>query len=136
MKPDFSLIPEPDRSVVKRKPLTPKQRAELLLAQNGFCGCGCGIKVNHAVEGSIDEHLNPLGLTGTNDLENRSIWRKPCSAAKTGDDLGDIAEAKRRSGEKGQYARRMKNGPTIKAGPSNWPKGRKLESRGFPKGRK
>lgn len=135
MKPDLSIIPEPDRSVVERKPLTKKQRAELLLAQNGLCGCGCGVKVNHALEGSIDEHLNPLGLTGTNDMANRSIWRKPCSAAKTGGDLGDIAEAKRRAGETGQYARRMKNGPKLKAGPSKWPKGRKLGGRSFRKGR-
>lgn len=135
MKPDVSLIPEPDRSVVERKPLTKKQRADLLLSQNGYCGCGCGVKVNHALEGSIDEHLDPLGLTGTNDMENRSIWRKPCSAAKTSDDLGNIAEAKRRAGETGQYARRQKNGPKLKSGPSNWPKGRKIESRGFDKRR-
>lgn len=115
MKPALSIIPEPDRSVVARKPLTKKQRAELLLAQNGYCGCGCGVKVDHPREGSIDEHLDPLGLTGTNDLENRSIWRKPCSAAKTAKDLGDIAEAKRRAGETGQVARRQKNGPQMKS---------------------
>tara|TARA_R110002051_G_scaffold316556_1_gene396316 strand:- start:4763 stop:5386 length:624 start_codon:yes stop_codon:yes gene_type:complete len=32
MKPDLSLIPEPDRSTEARKPLTGKQRAELALA--------------------------------------------------------------------------------------------------------
>jgi len=123
VKPDVSLIPEPDRSVVERKPLTKKQRAMLALLQNGLCGCGCGVKLDHPGEGTIDEHLDPLGLTGTNDLENRSIWRKPCSAAKTANDLADIARAKRRSGEKGQAARRAKNGT-------------QLQSRGFEKGPK
>jgi hypothetical protein len=96
MKPLVSLIPAPDRSTEARKALTKKQRAELALAQGGQCGCGCGGKLDHAGEGTVDEHLNPLGLTGTNDLSNRSIWRKPCSDRKTyGTDLPAIAKAKR-----------------------------------------
>lgn len=96
MKPLVSLIPEPDRSVEPRKPLTKKQRAEMALAQGGRCGCGCGGKLDHPGEGTIDEHLNPLGLTGTNDLSNRRLFRLPCAKAKTVKDHGDIAEAKRR----------------------------------------
>jgi len=95
MKPDVSLIPAPDRSVEDRKPLTAKQRAELALAQGGICGCGCGGKLD-AREGIIDEHVLALGLLGSNDLANRSLWRKPCSDAKTyGKDLPAIAKAKR-----------------------------------------
>lgn len=99
MKPDLSLIPEPDRSTVIRKPLTGKQRAELALAQGGRCGCGCGEKLDHAREGTIDEHMNPLGLTGTNDLENRRLFRLPCAKAKTKRDKTAIAKAKRLAGE-------------------------------------
>ena len=96
MKPDVSLIPARDRTVEARKPLTPKQRAELALGQKGICGCGCGGKLDHAREGTIDEHVVALGLMGANDLANRSLWRKPCSDAKTyGKDLPAIAKAKR-----------------------------------------
>lgn len=122
VKPDKSLIPDPDRSVVARKPLTPKQRAMIALRQGGYCGCGCGVKLDHSGEGTIDEHLNPLGLTGTNDLDNREIWRKPCSALKTAGDLANIAASKRKAGETGQWARRQKRG------------GGSIKSRGFPKG--
>jgi len=134
VKPEISLIPEPDRSTVKRKPLTRKQRAELALAQGGICGCGeCGEKLDQR-EGIIDEHLDPLGLTGTNDLVNRSMWRKPCSDAKTqGLDMPRIVKAKAQAGETGQYARRQKNGAQIKSRgfekPKDgyrWPKGRKI----------
>ena len=122
MKPDISLIPEPDRSTEVRKPLTKKQRAELALAQGGLCGCGCGVKLDHPGEGTIDEHGNPLGLTGTNAMYNRSIYRKPCARKKTDEqDIPRIAKAKRQSGETGQAARRAKNGPQLKGRP--FPKG-------------
>lgn len=109
MKPLVSIIPEPDRSTVVRKPLTPKQRAELALVQGGICGCGCGVKMNHALEGTIDEHMNPLGLTGTNDLANRRLFRLPCAKAKTVGDKGMIAKAKRLAGETctGEPARKL-----------------------------
>lgn len=135
MKPEISVMPERDKSTVIRKPLTPKQRAQILLDQKGYCGCGCGVKVDHAREGSIDEHLNPLALTGTNDRENRQIWRKPCSDAKTKTDFGNIARAKAMGGETGQAARRAKNGPKLKSGPTKWPKGRKIENRKWEKKR-
>lgn len=131
MKPILSMIPVPDKSVEDRKPLTKKQRAQLALRQNGLCGCGCGGKLDHAGEGTIDEHLNPLGLQGTNDLVNRSLWRKPCAAEKTTSDLGRIAKAKRQAGETGQQKRRREKGGSIPSrsfqkGPKRaWPK-RKL----------
>ena len=96
MKPDVSLIPAPDRTVEVRKPLTAKQRAELALAQRGICGCGCGGKLDDVREGIIDEHVQPLGLLGSNDLANRQLWRKPCSAVKTYEqDIPAISKAKR-----------------------------------------
>jgi hypothetical protein len=116
MKPDVSLIPGPDRTVEARKPLTPKQRAQLALDQNGRCGCGCGERLDHAREGTIDEHWNPLGLTGSNDMANRRLLRAPCSAKKTvEDDMPRIVKAKAQAGETGQYARRQKRDePLIK----------------------
>lgn len=109
MKPDFSILPEPDRSTEKRVPLTAKQRAQLALDQNGRCGCGCGERLDHAREGTIDEHIVALALGGTNALSNRAIWRKPCSSAKTAKDIAYIARAKRLAGETciGEPARKL-----------------------------
>jgi len=116
VKPEISIVPERDRSVEARKPLTKKQRAELALSQGGRCGCGCGGKLDHPGEGTIDEHVKALGLKGTNALWNRQIWRKPCSDAKTyGVDLPTMAKADRQGGLKGQAARRAKNGPQLKS---------------------
>lgn len=127
MKPLVSIIPEPDRSTEARKPLTPKQRAELALAQGGLCGCGCGGKLNHATEGTIDEHLRALGLQGTNAMENRSLWRKPCSDAKTyGADLPTMAKADAQGGKTGQYARRQKRGGSMIQGGGFGPSCRKM----------
>jgi hypothetical protein len=96
MKPELSIIPEPDRSTEARKPLTRRQSLQLMLDQNGRCGCGCGVKLDPMGEGVIDEHLTALELTGPNDLANRSLYRKPCAKAKTsGKDAPAIAKAKR-----------------------------------------
>lgn len=109
MKPDVSLMPAPDRSTEKRVPLTAKQRAQLALDQCGRCGCGCGEKLDHAREGTIDEHIVALALGGSNDLANRAIWRKPCSTVKTAMDMAYIARAKRLAGETctGEPARKL-----------------------------
>ena len=96
--------------IEKRKPLTPKQRAQIALDQKGLCGCGCGEKLDHAREGTIDEHVVPLALGGSNDRENRMLFRLPCAKGKTVEDFGRIAKAKRQGGEKGQAFRRAKRG--------------------------
>ena len=96
MKPTVSIIPEPDRSTEARKPLTRRQSLQLMLDQNGRCGCGCGVKLDPMGEGVIDEHLTALELKGPNDLSNRSLYRKPCAKAKTsGKDAPAIAKVKR-----------------------------------------
>ncbi len=109
MRPDLSIIPAPNRTVEARKPLTAKQRAQLALDQNGRCGCGCGERLDHAREGTIDEHIVALALGGSNDLSNRAIWRKPCSTVKTAMDMAFIARAKRLAGEtcQGEPARKL-----------------------------
>lgn len=80
-------------------------------------------------EGVIDEHVRALGLLGSNDLLNRSLYRKPCAKLKTDEsDLPRIAKAKRQAGEKGQKARRDRRGGSMIPA-SNKP----LQSRGFDK---
>jgi hypothetical protein len=122
----------------KRKALTRKQLIVLMLDQEGRCGCGCGVKLDPLGEGVIDEHWNPLGLTGTNDTENRRLLRKPCAKVKTdGADMPRITKARRQALEVGQQARRMKRDRPLIQSRNEWPKGVKIQSRGFqrkPKG--
>lgn len=81
-----------------------------------LCGCGCGEELEPVVEGVIDEHVLPRTLSERgfeserDDLGNRGFWRVPCAKAKTAEDMGRIAKAKRAGGETGQRARREKRG--------------------------
>lgn len=85
-----------DVGTTKRKPLTPTQRLKLFEAHKGLCGlCGAPIK---AGEQWIDEHIIPLGLGGSNDMENRAPVHVQCAHSKTHGKNGDaakIAKAKR-----------------------------------------
>ena len=113
-----------------RKPLTKRQRAQLALDQNGLCGCGCGEKLDHAREGTIDEHVLALALGGVNDLHNRSLWRKPCATEKTRGDVRAIAKVKRiiaKSSPETRKPPKMKSGGVREKPPGfkhSWPKRR------------
>lgn len=104
-----------DVGTTPRKPLTPTQRLKLFEAHRGICCC-CGAYIK-AGERWIDEHIIPLALGGTNDLENRAPAHEKCAALKTKDDMERIAKAKRQ--------KRAHLG--IKAKPPQ------IISRGFPK---
>ena len=117
-----------------RKPLTPKQRAQLALDQKGLCGCGCGEKLDHAREGTIDEHILPLWLGGTNDLSNRAIWRTPCTRPKTAKEATERGKVKRLVAKSDKATRKppkMKSAGFRPKPPGfkyAWPKGRKIGS--------
>jgi hypothetical protein len=97
----------PGKSLVeKRRPLTRVEIITLAVEQGGRCGCGCGEKLDATKERVIDEHVIPLELTGTNDLSNRALYRKPCAVKKTKADAAAIAKAKRLAGETCQGPRR------------------------------
>ena len=106
---DGSALPKPE----KRKPLTRVQFATLILKQEGRCGCGCGKKLQP--DRIIDEHLVALDFLGTNSLDNRSLWDRDCSKAKTARDLSASAKGKRIRGETGNTRKKP------------------IPSRGFPK---
>ena len=104
----------------KRKPLKRLDFAQIMLRQDGKCGCIllptlhpvfadfpiCGQKLN-AQEGIIDEHMLPLAAGGSNDLKNRALLRKPCAKVKTsGYDCAVIAKIARLAGKAGQQVRR------------------------------
>ncbi|KFG68669.1 HNH endonuclease [Microvirga sp. BSC39] len=79
-----------------RKALTPTQRLKLFESWHGCC-CICERKIQ-AGEAWIDEHIRPLAMGGTNELDNRGPAHKACADAKThgkDGDLARIAKAKR-----------------------------------------
>lgn len=78
------------------------------------------------------DHKLAWALTFDDSDENLAVAHKDgCHQEKTKSDVKRIAKAKRQSGvEGGQYAKRARNGPTMKSRP--FPKGsRKIESRPF-----
>ena len=82
-----------DVGTTPRKPLTPSQRLKLFEAHKGICGI-CTNQIRSG-ETWIDEHMRPLALGGTNDLENRRPVHVACAQAKTSDDMAAITKAKR-----------------------------------------
>lgn len=96
-----------------RKPLTRRQYAYLFFRQEGLCGCGQ--KMDALQDKITDEHIKPLSMGGSNDLENRALWLTKCTKEKTAKEATVRAKSERQSGRKGQYARRRKNGPQIKS---------------------
>jgi 5-methylcytosine-specific restriction endonuclease McrA len=86
----------PARAVVdlgsgRRQPLTPRQRLALYEAHGGIC-CICG---NRIIGGRwVDEHVRPLSLGGSNDVDNRAPAHERCAQEKTRDDLRRLAKAK------------------------------------------
>lgn len=99
-RPARVITPELRAAVAEiegRKVLTVRQAVHLAVQQRGLCGCGCGEPIDALGEGFIDEHVIPLALTGSNDLENRALLRRPCALEKTKGDVSRIAKAKRQS---------------------------------------
>lgn len=116
MQPD--TLPKPE----KRKPLSRVQFATLILAQEGRCGCGCGKKLQP--DRIIDEHLVALDFLGGNALDNRSLWDRDCSKAKTARDLAAAAKGKRLRRETGTGPKRPipSRGFAKRTEPHKWPK--------------
>lgn len=86
-----------DVGTTRRKPLTARQRLKLVEDQKGICPL-CDQRMVPG-EKLIDEHIQPLGLAGSNDLSNRAMVHATCAYAKTfgaEGDIAKIAEAKRR----------------------------------------
>lgn len=95
---------------------TPAQRLKLFEAHKGVCCC-CGVYIK-AGERWITEHVIPLALGGTNDMENLAPAHEKCAALKTKDDMQQIAKAKRQ--KRAHLGIKSQKGPQI-------------ISRGFPK---
>ena len=100
-----------------RKPLSKFEFAQLILEQQGLCGCGCGEKIILAPRMTRDEHLHQLATGGSNDLKNRSIWRPECVDVKNRSDA---------------HARKKGRSLLKTTKKSQRPK-KKIQSRGFDK---
>lgn len=79
-----------DVGTTRRKPLTTSQKLKLVEDQKGICPL-CNQRMVPG-EKLIDEHLQPLGLAGSNDLGNRAMVHATCAYAKTFGAEGDIAK--------------------------------------------
>lgn len=106
--------------VEKRKPLTDKQRLQLFIEHDGMC-CICGGKIKVG-EAWIDEHIRPLWLDGTNEIEtNRAPAHIKCASKKTHEDEAPQRAKVRRVAQKHFGARRSKT-PMPGSKASGWKK--------------
>lgn len=115
--------------VEERDYLNKREKAELVLSQKGRCA-GCGIKPRYGFE---YDHILELWEGGTNDLDNWQAFGShkdcKCHAKKSAAATKRRAKMKRLRLEKGQQARRKRNGSKLKSN-------RKLQSAPFPKSAK
>lgn len=91
-------------AVTKRKPLTNKQRLQLLIANEGKC-CICGQQIvgfrerwdDYDLEQIpfIDEHLKPLWCNGTNDFSNRGPAHEKCAREKTSKEATERSQGRK-----------------------------------------
>ncbi len=88
---------------VARRKLTRVEFAQLMLNQEGCCAA-CREKLKADL--IIDEHLTPLSQGGSNELENRALYCRPCAWSKTEEDQLTSLHGQRVRGEIGQQARR------------------------------
>jgi hypothetical protein len=119
----------------KRRPLTRREFGFLIIKQNCLCGCGCKQRLDFTKPKLVtDEHLNSLFSGGKNELENRALWLSECSKPKTSAEAPGRAKVRRIEQGKTQADKREQakaNGTHRKMGGRPWPKGRKMQSRGF-----
>lgn len=95
--------------------------------ESGVCWI-CSKPVEARGPGVRYDHRIPLEIIGHDGDENiYPIHREPCDRIKTAADQAKIAKIRRMAGEKGQAARRAKNGSKMKSRPfpkgkTTWPK--------------
>lgn len=84
-------------------------RARIVMAQDGICACGCGVKLGAAGEGIDFDHTQALILGGENRESNLRALRRPCHGAKTKQDVKQKSvEARKRSKHLGLHKPKQK----------------------------
>jgi 5-methylcytosine-specific restriction endonuclease McrA len=80
--------------MAKRKTISVKARVTLFQKHDGVCHL-CGGKINVGEAWEV-EHIIPFAMGGADDESNWSPAHIKCHRAKTTEDVGNIARAKRR----------------------------------------
>ena len=78
----------------KRSKLSPTKRLRVWEKTKGVCVI-CALKIDGTREAWIAEHVIPLAQGGPDTLENLGPAHLACAKAKTKDDQGRIAKARR-----------------------------------------
>lgn len=103
---DTSALPKPE----KRKAFTARDVAAVFIKCEARCA-KCREKVslgNYAID-----HIQRLDALGAHELSNWQLLCSDCHGEKTRVDNREAKKGARVRGEKGQRARRAKNGPQI-----------------------
>lgn len=88
-------------------PIPPRVKARIVLAQDGICACGCGVRLGLAGERIEFDHTIALILGGENRESNLRALRAPCHKAKTRADVAQKStEARKRNKALGLTARK------------------------------
>lgn len=110
-------LPSPE----KRRSFTARQVAAVFIRYDGRCA-KCAWKVTPG--GYHIDHITPLSALGKHELENWQLLCIECHTGKTKRDNFEAKKSARIRGDKGQRARRAKNGPQIASrGFADKPKG-------------
>lgn len=73
-------------------------QARIIMAQDGICACGCGVKLGLAGERIEFDHVQAMILGGENREGNLRALRAPCHKGKTRQDVAQKAvEARKRA---------------------------------------
>lgn len=112
--------PHDPYAVEKRKALSPKQRMQLFVDRGGVC-CICGGKI-HVGERWIDEHVNPLSRTGTNDWDNRGIAHEKCARSKTSQEASERSKIRSVATKHFGAGKKRKGAPMPGSKDSKWRK--------------
>lgn len=117
------------REKIPRPSMSKARRLRIWEKEKGICYL-CGKKVQ-ANEKWDAEHVKAWDLYHDDSDDNLRVAHKEvCHKEKTDRDVKIMRKADRQGGLKGQWARRQANGPKL-TGNNQWPKGQKLQSRGF-----
>ncbi|MEW2913852.1 HNH endonuclease signature motif containing protein [Leisingera sp. JC11] len=85
-------------------------KARIIMAQDGLCGCGCGVKLGAAGEAIEFDHETALILGGENRESNLRALRRPCHRAKTN---ADVAQKSVEARKRAKHLGLLKTGSTI-----------------------
>lgn len=115
----------PDGTLPARTEFTKRQKAMIFERANGCCE-KCGRKVGGAIAYDVD-HIIPATFGGRATLDNGQILcKQPCHVVKT---KRDNREAKKSNRIRKKNNPETRPAPKMRSGPSNWPQGRKIQSR-------